>query len=139
MSFFSEIRIYYEDTDYTGIAYHANYLRYFERARDEAIGLDLMKQLFERGMAFHVHQVNNLVFQGAARHADVVKVESRVDLESPFRLSFNQIARKRGEDAVIVKGITDIVCIEMDSSSQQSKIAKIPEEVLDKLGLSQNA
>ena len=29
------IRVYYEDTDFSGVVYHANYLKYFERARTE--------------------------------------------------------------------------------------------------------
>ena len=29
------VRIYYEDTDFTGVVYHANYLRYFERGRSD--------------------------------------------------------------------------------------------------------
>src|SRR5687768_12757889 len=29
------VRIYYEDTDFTGMVYHANYLRYFERGRSD--------------------------------------------------------------------------------------------------------
>ena len=33
------VRIYYEDTDFTGIVYHANYLRYFERGRSDCLRL----------------------------------------------------------------------------------------------------
>src|SRR5580698_6646220 len=33
------IRVYYEDTDFTGVVYHANYLRYFERGRSEFLRL----------------------------------------------------------------------------------------------------
>ncbi|HLY78778.1 MAG TPA: acyl-CoA thioesterase, partial [Caulobacteraceae bacterium] len=29
------VRVYYEDTDFTGVVYHANYLRFFERGRTE--------------------------------------------------------------------------------------------------------
>ncbi|HEX2769708.1 MAG TPA: thioesterase family protein, partial [Geobacteraceae bacterium] len=46
-----EIRIYYEDTDAGGVVYHANYLRYFERARTE--------YLRERGLS-----VGELAAQG---------------------------------------------------------------------------
>ncbi len=31
------VRIYYEDTDFTGVVYHANYLRFFERGRSDAL------------------------------------------------------------------------------------------------------
>ena len=43
MSFKFPIKIYYEDTDASGIVYHANYLKFFERARSEymqTLGVD---------------------------------------------------------------------------------------------------
>ncbi len=33
------VRVYYEDTDFTGVVYHANYVRYFERGRSELLRL----------------------------------------------------------------------------------------------------
>ena len=33
------VRVYYEDTDFTGIVYHANYLRYMERGRTNYLRL----------------------------------------------------------------------------------------------------
>ena len=33
------IRVYYEDTDFTGLVYHGNYVRYFERGRSDALRL----------------------------------------------------------------------------------------------------
>ncbi len=54
-----QLRVYYEDTDLAGIVYYANYLRYIERARSEAVrdvGVDqwAMKQ---DGLVFVVRQV----------------------------------------------------------------------------------
>ena len=52
------VRIYYEDTDFTGVVYHANYLRYFERGRSDALRAagvshaDLLEE--ERPTAFTV-------------------------------------------------------------------------------------
>ncbi len=53
------IRVYYEDTDAGGIVYHANYLRYAERARTEmlrAAGIDLNKLKDEQGLIFVVYR-----------------------------------------------------------------------------------
>ncbi len=36
---FFTVRVYYEDTDFTGIVYHANYLRYMERGRTNYLRL----------------------------------------------------------------------------------------------------
>ena len=39
-------RIYYEDTDFTGFVYHSHYLKYFERAREEGLGVGIIKQYY---------------------------------------------------------------------------------------------
>ena len=75
------MRVYYEDTDFTGIVYHANYLRYMERGRTNylrLIGAD-HRALFEAaekeapGFAFVVRSMN-LDFLRPARMDDVLDV-----------------------------------------------------------------
>ena len=51
------VRVYYEDTDVSGVVYHANYLRFFERARTEwlrALGFDQERLMQEQKIAFTV-------------------------------------------------------------------------------------
>jgi acyl-CoA thioester hydrolase len=78
---FFTVRVYYEDTDFTGIVYHANYLRYMERGRTNylrLIGAD-HRALFEAaeeeapGFAFVVRSMN-LDFLRPARMDDVLEV-----------------------------------------------------------------
>jgi acyl-CoA thioester hydrolase len=78
---FLTVRVYYEDTDFTGIVYHANYLRYMERGRTNylrLIGAD-HRALFEAaekeapGFAFVVRSMN-LDFLKPARMDDVLSV-----------------------------------------------------------------
>jgi acyl-CoA thioester hydrolase len=75
------VRVYYEDTDFTGIVYHANYLRYMERGRTNylrLIGAD-HRALFEAaekeapGFAFVVRSMT-LDFLRPARMDDVLEV-----------------------------------------------------------------
>ncbi len=69
------VRVYYEDTDFTGIVYHANYLRYLERGRTNylrLIGAD-HRDLFERGD------------QDAAGYAFVVRAMT-LDFLKPARM-----------------------------------------------------
>ena len=75
------VRVYYEDTDFTGIVYHANYLRYMERGRTNylrLIGAD-HRALFEAtereapGFAFVVRSMN-IDFLKPARMDDVLEV-----------------------------------------------------------------
>ena len=46
MSHVLDIQIYYEDTDFSGVVYHANYLRFFERAREHILGADELVRLW---------------------------------------------------------------------------------------------
>ena len=58
-----KFRVYYEDTDAQGVVYYANYLRFFERARTEALrgaGYGQMK-LMKEGLIFVVRNVMNWV------------------------------------------------------------------------------
>ena len=75
------VRVYYEDTDYTGIVYHANYLRYMERGRTNhlrLLGAD-HRALFEEtakeepGFAFVVRSMN-IEYLKPARMDDILDV-----------------------------------------------------------------
>lgn len=76
------LRIYYEDTDFSGFVYHARYLHFFERARTEAlrdIGID-QRALFEAEggpFAFVVRQMR-VDFRAPARMDDLVTVETAI-------------------------------------------------------------
>ena len=68
------VRVYYEDTDIAGVVYHANYMRYFERARTEwlrHLGLSQEKLLAEHGLKFVVRRAT-LDFAAAARLDDQI-------------------------------------------------------------------
>ena len=48
-----QVQVYYEDTDHSGVVYHANYLKYFERAREGVIGPQALVALWkESGLGF---------------------------------------------------------------------------------------
>jgi len=75
------VRVYYEDTDFSGIVYHANYLRYMERGRTNylrLIGAD-HRALFEAtekeapGFAFVVRSMN-IEFLKPARMDDILEI-----------------------------------------------------------------
>lgn len=78
--------VYYEDTDFSGYVFHANYLKYFERAREELVGLQYVKELYERGVHYVVYKMD-LTFHAPAKHGDIITVDSRLRLsESPVGL-----------------------------------------------------
>lgn len=73
------IRVYYEDTDFSGVVYHANYLRFLERGRTEllrATGIDQsMLHAGARGFAFVVRRMT-VDYLRPARMDDLIDVET---------------------------------------------------------------
>jgi acyl-CoA thioester hydrolase len=85
------IRIYYEDTDFSGYVYHAAYLKFFERGRTEFLrdlGIHHF-ELIEQGIAFAVRKME-IDFVGAARIDDLLTVETEVVEATPVRLVLQQ-------------------------------------------------
>jgi acyl-CoA thioester hydrolase len=71
------MRVYYEDTDFSGNVYHANYLKFCERARSDflrVLGLD-QTAMFAEGAAFVVRRMN-CDFLKPAKFDDVLTVET---------------------------------------------------------------
>lgn len=71
------VRVYYEDTDFSGNVYHANYLKFCERARSDflrVLGLD-QTAMFAEGAAFVVRRMN-CEFLKPAKFDDVLTVET---------------------------------------------------------------
>ena len=75
------LRVYYEDTDAGGIVYHANYLRWFERARSDllnVLGIDQAAALAAGEGAYTVAEAS-LRYLVPARLGDTVLIETRAE------------------------------------------------------------
>lgn len=75
-----QVRVYYEDTDAAGIVYHANYLRYAERARSDMmryLGFDNATMARERHLGFAIRHAT-LDYRRPARLDDLLTVETRL-------------------------------------------------------------
>jgi acyl-CoA thioester hydrolase len=79
-----QVRVYYEDTDFTGIVYHANYLRFMERGRTNylrLLGADhraLFEQASREAPGFHfVVRHMDLDFIRPAKMDDILVIETR--------------------------------------------------------------
>ena len=101
------VRVYYEDTDFTGIVYHANYLRYMERGRTNylrLIGAD-HRVLFEQtekeapGFAFVVRAMT-IDFLKPARMDDILHVVSEPVEVKGASVTIRQKVM-RGEDLLV--------------------------------------
>ena len=74
------VRVYFEDTDLSGIVYHANYLRYMERARSDmlrSVGIDQRAQ-HDAGEGVYAVSDLHIRYRAPARLDDDLIVESRV-------------------------------------------------------------
>jgi tol-pal system-associated acyl-CoA thioesterase len=120
------VQIYYEDTDHSGLVYHANYLKYFERAREHLLGVsELVRLLDEDGIGFVVYKCE-MTFREGAVFGDSLEIRTTPKRESDFRLVFQQDVY-RG-DKLLVQGVVQMVCIDRDK-----KLARVPESVLARL------
>ena len=105
------IRVFYEDTDFSGYVYHANYLKFCERARSDFIRLIGFDQntMFaaDTRTAFVVRRMV-CDFLKPARFDDVLVVESRPGALSGARFMVAQ-AVKRGEDTLFTAEVTAVL------------------------------
>lgn len=95
------VRVYYEDTDLSGITYHANYLRWFERARSDLLRMLKIDQRAEieagaEGGAYAVSEIN-LKYLRPARLDDDVLIETTCTELGAASCRMHQIARRDGE------------------------------------------
>ena len=106
------VRIYYEDTDFSGNVYHAAYLKFFERGRTEFLR-DLgihHHELAEQGIAFAVRSMA-LEFVAAARIDDLLMVRTTVVESSGVRLVLDQTISRN--DKLIASAQVTVVAIKM--------------------------
>ena len=90
------LRVYYEDTDVSGVVYHANYLRWFERARTEwlrARGLGQEQLRVQHGIAFTVAGLQ-IDYLRPARLDDELEVVTVVEQARRASLVFAQSLRR---------------------------------------------
>ncbi|MEM7689247.1 MAG: YbgC/FadM family acyl-CoA thioesterase [Pseudomonadota bacterium] len=100
-SHFYAVRVYYEDTDLSGITYHANYLRWFERARSDLLRLlDIDQRAAieagsdpREGGAYAVAEMN-IKYLSPARLDDDVVIETRCTELGAASCRMHQIARR---------------------------------------------
>jgi len=106
------VRIYYEDTDFTGVVYHANYLRYLERGRSDffrAVGIS-HSELAGQDTGFAVIRME-LDFKRAAKIDDALVVRTLYERVEGVRLHVSQ--RITRGDEVILEAKAVAVCISL--------------------------
>lgn len=96
------VRVYFEDTDLSGIVYHANYLRFMERARSDLLrllGID-QRAAFAAGTGVYAVADMALRFAAPARLDDALVVETRCLAVGAATVTMDQRIR-RGEELLV--------------------------------------
>ncbi|MFT6268907.1 MAG: acyl-CoA thioester hydrolase [Alphaproteobacteria bacterium] len=125
-NFVIQSRVYYEDTDAGGIVYHANYLKYMERARTEwvrALGIS-QQNLLEQSLAFVVIDMN-IAFKQSAKLDDVLHISCEVIQKRGASLRFAQEVRKN--NTLLVSAEVTVACV----NTKRSRATAIPKDLLN--------
>jgi acyl-CoA thioester hydrolase len=121
------VRVYYEDTDFSGNVYHAAYLHFFERGRTELLR-DLgvhHSELIRDGIAFAVRRMT-IDFLAAAHIDDELEVVTEVASVSGARLNLLQSIHRAGSP--IVRAEVQVVSIKVAGGA-----ARMPRALLESI------
>ena len=125
-NFYHNVKVYYEDTDAGGVVYYANYLKFLERARTEAlstIGLSNL-QIKDKFGALIIVKSCNIQYKKSAKLEDELKIRSFVKSVSKTSFFMNQIITNH--ETTIVEAQVHLVFV-----NDKGKPVKVPEVIFD--------
>ncbi len=113
------VRVYYEDTDAGGVVYHANYLRYMERARNEWLrdmGHPVEQIVAQENKLFVVRSVE-MQFARPAKLSDDLSVSAQVLLSKKASMQLRQeVRRGAGEsEELLVSAVVELAMVDSES------------------------
>ena len=125
-----DVRVYYEDTDFSGVVYHASYLRFMERGRTEMLrSLGLSQGAIMAGQAGEVFgfavRAMNVEFLKPARMDDLLTIETTPRALGGASLELDQRVL-RGEEVLITAQVR-IACV---ANGRPARIPKAVREAL---------
>jgi len=125
-NFYHKVKVYYEDTDAGGIVYYANYLKYLERARTEAlstIGLSNIHIKNKYG-AFIIVKSCNIEYKKPANLEDELSIRSFIKSVTKTSFIMNQIITKNKN--IIVEAKIHLVFV-----NEKGKPVKVPDLIFE--------
>jgi len=123
-NFFHKIKVYYVDTDSGGVVYYANYLKFLERARTEAlfsIGYS-NKKIKEKFNSLIIVKSCNIDYKKPANLEDELKIRSFVKSITKTSFFMNQFISR--DEEIIVEAQIHLVFV-----NENGKPVKIPDEI----------
>ncbi len=122
-------RIYYEDTDAGGVVYYANYLKFLERARSEAIySLGLSnKELLEKDGVTIIVKACNIEYKKPARFEDEIEVITKVKEVKNSSFTMKQIIKKK---SVIITD-AEVLLVTINNQGKPVRIPTLLKKLID--------
>ena len=125
-NFFHNVKVYYEDTDAGGVVYYANYLKYLERARTEAlstIGLSNL-QIKDKFGAQIIVKSCNIEYKKSAQLEDELQIRSFIKSITKTSFYMNQIITN--DKTTIAEAQVHLVFV-----NEKGKPVKVPDIIFD--------
>tara|TARA_B100001287_G_C22350613_1_gene374987 strand:- start:110 stop:532 length:423 start_codon:yes stop_codon:yes gene_type:complete len=126
-NFFHKVKVYYEDTDSGGVVYYANYLKFLERARTEALSFIgySNKKVKEEFEALIIVKACNIEYKKSAHLENELTIRSFVKSITKTSFFMNQVITR--EEEIIVEAQVHLVFVD-----KKGKPIKIPDEIYSK-------
>lgn len=120
-----DVRIYYEDTDAGGVVYHANYIKYLERARTEFFRSHgfLVAELAANGFVFPVVRLE-MDFKAPALHDDLITVTTCPTRVGGSSVTLSQKISRQSDGKLLIDGVVTLACV-----NPALKAKRIPLEI----------
>lgn len=109
------VRVYIEDTDAGTIVYHANYLKFMERARTEwlrQLGFE-QEKLRQQDTLFVVRSLQ-IDYKASARLDDELIINLTIERQRKVGLTLNQQVLKRDDQQLLAQAQVEVVCVDLN-------------------------
>ena len=122
-------RIYYEDTDAGGVVYYANYLKFLERARSEAIySLGLSnKEILNKENVIIIVKSCNIEYKKPAKFEDKIEIISKITEVKNSSFNMNQVIKRKLD----IISEADVVLVTVNKKGRPVRIPNILKKLID--------
>ena len=122
-------KIYYEDTDAGGVVYYANYLKFLERARSEAIySLGLSnKEILEKEGVIIIVKTCNIEYKKPSKFEDEIEIISNIKEVKNSSFKMRQVIKKKFD----IISEADVVLVTVNKKGKPVRIPSILKKLID--------
>ena len=139
MEFITKVRVYIEDTDFGGVVYHANYLRWMERARTELLRAAGFEQqtLMDEDLLFVIRGLD-IRYRAPAKLDDKVRIKTTISEVTFATMVFSQQVNLELDDgsegALLCKANVQVASVSVSSR----KVIAIPKSIVGAISIYQS-